>query len=131
MCVYVLVCVVGGCESVQYFGLAIPMLLSTMLALSCIINYRRHLFVFRSRRLIGDAVMSRGITMQQQFDFEIDHLKKELVKLRKQMDEAKKKEKSAELGKLQKKERDVLNERQRLQQGRNFDKVVARLNLYA
>lgn len=101
------------------------MLLSTVVALSCVINYRRHLLAFRSRRLIGDAIMSKGITMQQEFDFLIANIKKELAKTRKQMDLAKQQEKSAEMTKLEKRQKELIHEKQRLWQSRNFDKVYA------
>ncbi len=72
---------------------------------------------------MGDAIMSRGITMQQEFDFLITNIKKELVRIRKQIKEASDKGKSADLEKLQKKERDALNEKRRLHQSRKFEKV--------
>jgi len=63
-------------------GLAIPMFVSTFAILVCIVNFRVHLFTFRRVRLMGDAVMSKGITVQQEFDHLIDQSQTALRKAR-------------------------------------------------
>lgn len=67
--------------------------------------------------------------MQQEYDFLITNIKKELAKIRKQMDLAKQQEKSAEVTKLEKKQKELINEKQRLWQSRNFDKVCDQTSL--
>jgi len=63
-------------------GLLIPSVIALVTCITIIHGFRRHLFTFRRVRLMSDAVMARGITVQQEFARLIDRSSRMLQKAR-------------------------------------------------